>query len=151
MQLPDRWIDRIFARLLVRYGAAWFRMWEGVDEAAIKADWANELGGYAANHRAIEHALEHLPADKPPTVAQFAQLCRGAPVVSRKQLPAPKSSPERRADVLASVHKAFDGGQRNERQCTLRRIAERRAAGLPLSQYQRDVERELMAREEAFQ
>ena len=57
---------------------------------AVKADWAEELAGYAGSPDAIKHGLSHLPADRPPTVGQFATLCRGAPRYLPPLLPAPK-------------------------------------------------------------
>jgi hypothetical protein len=45
--LPSEWVDRLFSRIAVRYGADWLRMWEGLDMAAVKADWAETLAGLA--------------------------------------------------------------------------------------------------------
>ena len=101
MQLPDDWVDALFARLSVRYGAAWLRQWDGVDIGAVKQDWARELGG--ASSGAIKHALDCLPIDKPPTVGQFAALCRNAPQYAPPALPAPKLSPERSAALSAKL------------------------------------------------
>lgn len=147
MALSPEWIDRIHTRLLARYGVAWLRKYPGIEVEVVKADWADVLSAYANNPGALFHGLRHLPDDAPPNAAEFAKLCRGAPIAAPKQLAGPAANPARRADVLAAVHKAFDGGQGSERQRTLQRIADRRAAGLPLSQYQRDTERELLARE----
>lgn len=93
--LPSSWVDSLFARLAVRYGAEWLAKWKGIDMAAVKTDWATELGGYAANPKAIAHALEHLP-DRPPTVSQFLALCRGMhdPGEQPKQLTTPKAKEE---------------------------------------------------------
>lgn len=99
--LPDAWVDSIFARLAVRYGSAWTRMWEGLDIAAVKADWASELGYYAQHPDGISHALKNLP-DRPPSVSQFRELCRGAPTPPPPALPAPKANPEA-ASVLRAA------------------------------------------------
>jgi hypothetical protein len=77
MSLPSAWVDRVHARLLVRYGAAWIRKWEGVPMEAVKADWAETLGGLG--REAILHALDHLPVDGPPNALQFRDLCRVGP------------------------------------------------------------------------
>ncbi len=90
--LSSSWVDSLFARLQVRYGAAWNRMWEGVDIAAVKTDWATELAGYANRPEAIKHGLEHLPVDFPPNVKQFAALCRNAPEPLPPMLPLPPVS-----------------------------------------------------------
>ena len=49
-------VDFIFARLTARYGDDWTRKWEGIDAAAIKADWAQVLAGVHVS--AIVYALE---------------------------------------------------------------------------------------------
>jgi hypothetical protein len=95
MPLSQRWTDAIFARMLVRYGAQWLRMWDGVPMEAVKADWARELEGLEGNGRVIQYALEHLPSDFPPNAAQFKLLCANRPEPEHKALPAPKADPER--------------------------------------------------------
>jgi hypothetical protein len=99
--LPADWVDALFARLAVRYGSAWTAQWAGYDIAAVKADWAMELGNYAERADAIKHALNHLPDDRPPTVGQFRRLCRNAPDYFSLALPAPKPTDEAKAAVRA--------------------------------------------------
>ncbi len=103
MALSESWIDRIHARMLVRYGVAWMRMWEGIDPGAVKADWAEELDGFAINPDAIKHALDHLPPDRPPNAAQFKALCMTAPRFAPKALPAPKADPAVVAAAMARI------------------------------------------------
>lgn len=107
--LPAGWVDSLFARLQVRYGAAWNRMWEGIDIAAVKADWAEELGGFHKNPDAIKRALEQLPANWPPTVAQFKALCIGREgdiEQEQPRLPAPPADPERVKALVAEIPRA---------------------------------------------
>ena len=99
MPFPSNWLDSLFARFAVRYGAAWMRQWDGVDLDAVKADWAAELAGFEQRPEAVRHAIQHLPIDRPPTVGQFVALCRSAPVMAPPALPAPKLSAERRAEL----------------------------------------------------
>lgn len=106
MQLPDSWVDSLFARLQVRYGAAWTRMWEGLDIAAVKADWAAELGGFGSRPDAISYALDNLPPDYPPTCTAFGMICRRRPDPVVKELPAPVASKEA---VERAVAKAVRG------------------------------------------
>jgi hypothetical protein len=75
--LPKQSVDQIFARLLVRYGAAWIRMWDDIDMEAVKADWAEVLGN--CSRESIHHALDHLPDGRPPNAMQFRDLCAAAP------------------------------------------------------------------------
>lgn len=103
MSLPKQFVERIFARMLVRYGAAWLRMWEGVDLELVKEDWSHELGGFERNTNAIKHALEHLPPGKPPNVSEFRDICLRAPVISQPALPGPKPDLERAKELIASA------------------------------------------------
>ena len=129
MSLPSAWVDRVHARLLVRYGAAWIRKWEGVPMEAVKVDWADALTGLGAD--AIAHALDHLPPDAPPNALQFRDLCRSRPSAApqlthdqpapnperlaalRRQLAAlnaPKNPTEMVQRVFARLHIAQDTG-----------------------------------------
>jgi hypothetical protein len=103
MSLPDAWVDRIFAKLTVTYGAAFLRRYDGIPIADVKADWAGTLAGFQQMPDAIRHGLEHLPSDKPPTVLEFRDACRKAPAPALPALPAPKADPA----VAAAVRQAF--------------------------------------------
>ena len=76
--LSDAQVDRLFTRLIVRYGAAFSDRWRMLDLAVVKADWARELGRYADTPYVLDWALERLP-ERPPFVIDFAQLCESAP------------------------------------------------------------------------
>jgi hypothetical protein len=85
MSLPAAWIDALFARLTVRYGAAFMRQYEGIPIESVKEDWGAVLGGFDAAD--IKHALQNLPADWPPAVMQFRALCNSR---YRQEQEAPK-------------------------------------------------------------
>jgi len=90
--LPSAWVEELFARLTLRYGAAFLRQWPDADIAVVKADWARVLGGLSPI--AIRAGLDNLP-DKPPLLAgQFRRLCLEClPGEERRlvvALPAPK-------------------------------------------------------------
>lgn len=72
MPLPLPYVERIHQRLMVRYGSAWVSKWAGVDQAAIQADWAEELDGMTPE--GIKAALANLPLDFPPTCSAFRKL-----------------------------------------------------------------------------
>ena len=93
MSLPSSWTDRIFAKLTVTYGQRFLGLYAGVDLQAVKDDWGHELRGYAQSADAIKHALSILPAEKPPNVLEFRQLCRSAPQYVQPQLPGPRTPP----------------------------------------------------------
>jgi hypothetical protein len=121
MSLRADWVDRIFDRLTVRYGHDFARRWEGMDMGAVKADWAHELHGFTADD--IAYAMDYLPADRPPTCAQFRDLCRRAPRADAPVLPAPQADPAIVAQALGAVQRpagrdplqwAYDLRQREE-------------------------------------
>ncbi len=107
MSMRRLWVETIFARLSTRYGAAFLRQYEGADPEAVKADWADVLGGFDGNAEAIRYALENLPADKPPNAGQFRILCNGAPVKAAIAITSEvMADPARVAELVASVKPA---------------------------------------------
>lgn len=84
-------VDAIFDKLAVRYGAEWLRQWDGVDMAFVKADWAEELSGYANNLEPLRYALRHLP-ERCPNVGQLKKIANLCPPPVFKALPAPKAN-----------------------------------------------------------
>lgn len=104
---PSRFVEQVFARMLVRYGAQWIRMWEGVEPEAVKADWARELAH--ATPEGIRYALDHLPPDRPPNVTQFKALMLNRPQKAYAELPRPPATPEEKQrvrDLLARARQA---------------------------------------------
>ncbi|MEY2875897.1 MAG: hypothetical protein RLZZ373_3268 [Pseudomonadota bacterium] len=77
--LPAAWVDRIFAKLTVRYGTAFRARYAGVEEQMLHADWAEQLAWFRRHPDAIAYALNNLPDDRAPTVAEFRRLCNQAP------------------------------------------------------------------------
>lgn len=103
MSLPAAWVDRIFQKLTVTYGRDFAGRWEGLSTDDVKADWADVLAGFVNSPDSIKHALETLPADKPPTVLQFRDLCRKAPLKHLPALPAPDIDPAMAQAVKAAA------------------------------------------------
>lgn len=103
MPLPRSWVDALFARLALRYGEAFRRQWPDVDEAAVKADWADVLDGVSG--ASIGYALRYLPVDKPPNAMQFRDQCRRAPPPDVPQLrdETPPADPEKVAAIVAGM------------------------------------------------
>lgn len=99
MTLPDAWVDHLFSKLAVRYGDAWIRKWEGIPMAAVRADWAEVLGGM--DGKALSFGLDSLPPDYPPTAAAFRQACNARPLQEQlPQLPAPTADQRERLQGL---------------------------------------------------
>lgn len=97
MQQPTfpRWVDVLFSRLHVRYGAAWLAKWDGIDADAVKADWHEQLATiFERNPKAIAYALQNLPTGFPPNSDQFARLCTQQPPPVHHALPAPETKPD---------------------------------------------------------
>lgn len=77
--LPPEWVERIFAKLTVRYGTSFRARYAGVAEQDLRDDWAEQLAGFRGHADAIAYALDHLPAERAPNVAEFKALCNQAP------------------------------------------------------------------------
>lgn len=105
--LPASWVEKIFARMTVVYGHAFLSRWAGLDLAAVKRSWGEELAGFADHPHALSHGLEALPSDNPPTVLAFRDLCRPALRDERQSpppaLPAPQADLAKVAALVASV------------------------------------------------
>ena len=92
--LPDAWIQKIFSTMQGYYGARWLNMWKlnqtlpnGEDVGIVNAmrTWAENLGGFADHPECLKHALKILPSE-PPTLPQFLEMCRKAPLEQPKAL-----------------------------------------------------------------
>ena len=106
MSLPKSWIDELFTRLHLRYGAAFLRQYDGLEVEDVKADWADFLDGFSGDD--IRYALDYLPERFPPNAMEFRALCRKAPVAAVSALPAPAADPEMVARVLEGVRSPQD-------------------------------------------
>jgi hypothetical protein len=137
MALDSAWVDQIHARLLVRFGARWTALWAGIDPALVKLDWAEELDGLGA--ASIRYALDNLPADWPPTVAQFKALCLRRPASPpplpppRPALAGPKPDPARVREALAGIARK----PRREPRAWARELRDRELHGEKLTGAQR--------------
>ena len=102
MSLPDVWVERLIARLQLRYGAEWTRAYAGIDPNAVKADWAHVLSGLTLD--ALDLGVKRLPTDRPPNAMQFRALCFvAAPPPVAPALPAPKADPALMRRIAAKM------------------------------------------------
>lgn len=143
MLLPSKWVDEIHARLLTRYGSAWLMMWEGIDMAAVRQDWAEELGGFVNHPQLIAYGLSNLPPDRPPTVQQFAAACNRMPAEDVVALPAPPADKQRVSQVIATLTKP----EPQPAKAWAERLRAREVALERLTEYQRKAWREALGRE----
>lgn len=77
--LPAAWVDRIFTKLTIRYGTSFRARYAGIEETALKDDWAEQLAGLRNHPEAIAYALANLPVERAPNVSEFRVLCNQAP------------------------------------------------------------------------
>lgn len=111
MDSRESLVDLIFTKCSLVYGRDFLGRWEGLDIREVKADWERELGGLLHSPSAVVYGLDHLPADKPPTVLQFRALCIGAPGdrhVSPTALPAPPVDPMTKERIKSLLQQARD-------------------------------------------
>ena len=104
MSLPAAWLDSLFGRLLVRYGASLSRAYEGTDMALVKADWAAVLSSFREHPEAISYALDNLPPTYPPNATEFRDICRRAPSTDLPALPLAAADPAIVAKALAALN-----------------------------------------------
>jgi len=97
----------------------------------VKADWAHELAGFEQHPQAIAHALQSLPPEKPPTVLQFRELARRAPLPELPRLASPPADAERVAAELAKLAtvRTSPGPASSDPRGWARRICERHQRG----------------------
>lgn len=131
-------VELVLARLAVRYGVLWSRMWEDIDPGAVKADWAAELAGLSAG--AVHYALRYLPHDRPPTAAAFRAICQRAPLPQFQRLSAPRALPPA---GLKDWKPGFSGDPLDG----ARSLRRREQRGERLSPFQRSFWRRALARE----
>lgn len=73
--LPSAWIDRLFDRFMVMYGAKFAEQWRGVEPDRLKQAWAEDLAGFSASE--IKAGLDICKQKPwPPTLPEFMTYCR---------------------------------------------------------------------------
>ena len=137
--LPTAWVDAIFARLSLAYGARFREQWEGLQPEHVKAAWKAELRGVTAD--GIAYALAHLNPDFPPNAMQFVALCRNQPP-SVATLPRPKADPEVQARAIAALNAL--GKPKTDPKAWALKLKQREESGEHLSSFQRWAWREAL-------
>lgn len=75
--LPEDWAKKLFRMLATMYGSHWLDMWQGIPMAEVQADWRHYLAGYGGDEIARGlNACKLRGWGKPPTLPEFAKLCR---------------------------------------------------------------------------
>ena len=105
MALQSSWIEHLFGRLTMRYGAAFLRQWQDADPVLVREDWANVLDGTGGE--SISYALDNLPSERPLNAMQFRDLCRRwpGPKLAALAAPAEQADPKRVAAALQAMQR----------------------------------------------
>ena len=92
-RLPDHWVESLLARMLAIYGQKFRSQWADVPAESMRETWAVVLGRFDGER--IKWALDQMIATCPwpPTLPEFAALCRQAPRDEPAKLPAPDVPP----------------------------------------------------------
>ena len=92
-RLPDHWVESLLARMLAIYGQKFRSQWADVPAESMRETWAVALGRFDGER--IKWALDQMIATCPwpPTLPEFAALCRQAPRDEPAKLPAPDVPP----------------------------------------------------------
>ena len=101
--MQSSWVDRIFEKLAIRYGAMFMDQYREADIEAVKRDWAEVLDGVQAD--SVSFAFAYLPFEKAPNAMQFREICRKAPRREELALPAPVADPERVREIVGKLKK----------------------------------------------
>lgn len=138
-------VDAIFAKLAVRYGAAWLRQWDGVDMRLVKSDWGSELSGFARNLEPLRYALRNLP-ERCPTVGEFRAIANRCPPPELARLEAPAADPAKVAKATAQLGQAAKAitTQQDDPKAWAKRILQRVADGHQVSRHARESAEEVM-------
>lgn len=92
---PKEWIERLFIRFRSIYGNKAETMWGKADQTDLLQTWADEITGYTgADIRDALDTMRTAHPDYPPTLYEFAALCRDARTRrtgSSTYLPAPRT------------------------------------------------------------
>lgn len=127
MPLPASWVDALFGRLTVRWGAAFSRQYGDADPGAVKADWADVLGGLSGD--AIAYALRYLPAE-PCTATRFRDIARLMPPPT---LPAltddTRADPARVQSALATLQRPANTAMSPAQECAARLLSRAAPSG----------------------
>lgn len=142
MPLPQAWIDELFRRLVLTYGAPFLKQYEGLKIEDVKSDWGDMLEGFQRFGKSIQHALQNLPPDRPPNALQFRAACRAAPTESQPlAIDAPAADPATVARNMAKL-KAINlraGEARGNAQAVIDTLELKMAQGIKLTGSQRHV------------
>ena len=113
--LPSAWIDRLFERFALMYGNQWLAKWQGLDLAAVKSAWSEDLAFASADQ--IRRALDHCRANNPhpPSSPEFVGLCRAfAPAMDTRRALPNYATEEMPPEVRAAIARVLEPGKKRD-------------------------------------
>lgn len=146
MAMPDDWVNAIFTKLSLVYGARFKSMYSGHEVEQVRADWAHELDGIGGE--SINYALHNLPTLHPPNVLQFRELCRQCRPAMRQALPPPRGarmSPAVKAKLQQCVERMRSAPR--DHLAGARSLRDKERRGILLTRVQREFWRIALANE----
>jgi hypothetical protein len=132
--LPSEWVERLFLRFQAIYGNNAVRMWGDADQDEVKLAWSQELADFdGADIRWALEALRTIYVDFPPTLFQFAALCRDGRRSRMQSVPKLMPPPNKAAvDRMAQQVSEVGTGKRDPK-AWARKIVERPGNYPPIS------------------
>jgi hypothetical protein len=106
--LPSAWIDRLFSRLQALYGSKAATILGAADPTEVRQVWSDELGQYGAEElREALDAMRTAYPEFPPTLFQFAGLCRESRARKRQMMTLPNKVREPMPEHIREQFRAF--------------------------------------------
>ncbi|MEX3690635.1 hypothetical protein AB3X91_16070 [Paraburkholderia sp. BR14263] len=109
-EIPDQWIEKLFAKMETIYGGAAFRaMWGGVDADEMKATWKQGLSAASLTDDGLRRGVSALfHTKRTPNLPEFITLCAPQPPMYRQHSLAltdesKRTSPEQACEQLARI------------------------------------------------
>jgi len=106
--MPERWMERLFARLSSIYGNRMTTMWADCPKADLMDAWREGLRGIEADSIALALSTVHVAHPEwPPTLGEFVSLCKPQPVTAAHRL-LPSFAPRKHGPIAPEIQAKID-------------------------------------------
>jgi AcrR family transcriptional regulator len=135
--LDEQLTEQILSKLALTYGVRFHAVYEGMDAAMVRRNWAKELDG--VSREGVLYAMANLPERFPPNVLEFRRLCQSRRTeAERLRLPPPKPQ-GMSADVAREVERIRRAQRNTDPRAWARELRRRELACENLTNAQRDA------------